>query len=150
VTLCDIRSPVKDLVLLGSISSSVQSEVTATVTVFASSENREVVKSALGYLRVAVMSLPQNVIRPQLGEIIPVLLSRTHDQKNPFKSSVLRIFSQMIKRYGYEEVRGAAGDEENTKVLSCVRKRAERARKKRASKEAKDDGSDIDGVRITY
>lgn len=115
---------------------------------FLSSTNREIVKAALGYVKIAIMALPQSTIKPYLKDLVPALLARSHDKKNPFKAPVMRVLSQMIKRYGYETIRELGANEENAPVLTYVRKRAERARKKKAAREqGGEDDADSDAVR---
>ncbi|KAG9002109.1 hypothetical protein FRB90_011442 [Tulasnella sp. 427] len=128
-----------------SVSPAMQSDITSTVLVFMASTNREIVKSALGYFKVAVSSLPLSAVVPHLGKLVPALLAWTHDKKNPFKTTVLRVFSQMIKRYGFDPVWEAGSGDENAAVLTYVRKRSERARKKRLAKaNEKGDGAESD------
>ncbi|KAG8944184.1 hypothetical protein FRC04_002140 [Tulasnella sp. 424] len=117
-----------------SVSSEMQSEITSTVLVFLASTNREIVKSALGYFKVAISSLPPSAVVPHLAKLVPALLAWTHDKKNPFKTLVLRVFSQMIKRYGFEPVWEASSGNDNAAVLTYVRKRSEKARKKKLAK----------------
>lgn len=119
---------------LDSVSPEMQSEITSTVLVFLASTNREIVKSALGYFKVAISSLPPSAVVPHLAKLVPALLAWTHDKKNPFKTLVLRVLSQMIKRYGFEPVWEVSSGNENAAVLTYVRKRSEKARKKKLAK----------------
>src|SRR4051812_12775682 len=97
-----------------------QTEITSTMVVFLSTSNREVVKAALGYFKVAIVAL-QPVVRLQLDTVVPALLGWTHDKKNPFKAPVLRLLSSMIKRYGFDPIWEAGSKSDNTQVLSYVR-----------------------------
>ncbi|KAG8898606.1 hypothetical protein FRB99_007332 [Tulasnella sp. 403] len=117
-----------------SISTKMQSDVTSAMIAFIASTNREIVKAALGYVRVAVVGLANATVQPYLGELVPALLGWTHDKKNPFKTTVLRVLSLMVKKYGYDEVCAGAAKDENAGVLVYVRKRMERARKRRAQR----------------
>lgn len=134
--------------LLDSVSPEMQSEITSTVLVFLASTNREIVKSALCYFKIAIWSLPPSTIVPHLGKLVPALLAWTHDKENPFKTTVLRSLSQMIKRYGFEPVWEAGSGNENAAVLTYVRNRSERARKKKLAKaKQKEDEGESDEVR---
>ncbi|KAG9092024.1 hypothetical protein FRC07_011739, partial [Ceratobasidium sp. 392] len=56
------------------ISSVMLSEMISTLTVFICSANREIVKSALGFAKVATISLPTPVVSPHLAVLVPALL----------------------------------------------------------------------------
>ncbi|WWD18835.1 hypothetical protein CI109_103290 [Kwoniella shandongensis] len=118
------------------ISESTISELVATLTVFLTSKNREIVKSALGFTKVSVVSLPLATLQPHLSALVPALLGWVHDHKNHFKSKTVHIFERMIRRFGFDEIYRNAGEERDNerKVLQGIRKRKERAKKKKATK----------------
>lgn len=64
-----------------------------------------------------------------------------HDHKNHFKSKTIHIFERLIRRFGFDEVYANAGEKvEEKKVLIGIRKRKERAKKKRAGKGDEEEG----------
>ena len=121
-----------------SIPATMISEIITTIVVFLSSANREIVKSALGFVKVAAVTLPVTVVQPHLPALVPALLGWSHDHKNHFKLKVRHIFERMIRRFGFEAVYGCAGEEETAKVLLNIKKRKERAKKKKAGREQED------------
>ncbi|KAI0029666.1 NUC173-domain-containing protein [Vararia minispora EC-137] len=124
----------------GSASEKMLNEILSTMLVFLSSNNREIVKSTLGFTKLAIHMLPETLVRAHLGELIPLLLSRAHDHKNHFKVKVRHILERAIRRFGWEDVSKAAGESEAAKVLVNIKKRKERAKRKRAAAaEASDD-----------
>jgi ribosomal RNA-processing protein 12 len=106
-------------------------EIFSTLLVFLSSTNREIVKSSLGFAKLAVHTLPENLIRPQLPQLVPALLGWAHDHKNHFKTKVQHIFERMIRRFGFQEVYSCANGEAS-KVLVNIKKRKDRAKRKKA------------------
>ncbi|KAH9986533.1 NUC173-domain-containing protein [Russula compacta] len=114
------------------ISANVLNEIFSTLLVFLSSANREIVKSTLGFFKLAVHTLPEILIRPQLPQLVPALLGWAHDHKNHFKSRVRHIFERMIRRFGFQEVHSCANGEEAAKVLVNIKKRKDRAKRKKA------------------
>ncbi|OCF44347.1 ribosomal RNA-processing protein 12 [Kwoniella heveanensis CBS 569] len=117
------------------ISESTTSELVSTLNVFLTSKNREIVKSALGFAKVSIVSLPLSVLSPHLPQIVPALLGWVHDHKNHFKSKTVHIFERLIRRFGFDEVyRHAHEMPEERKVLQGIRKRKERAKKKKAAR----------------
>ncbi|KAF7306090.1 rRNA processing protein [Mycena chlorophos] len=107
-------------------------EILSTLFVFISSANREIVKSILGFVKLAIHSLPTNLVRPHLPTLVPALLGWSHDHKNHFKVKVRHIFERMLRRFGWDEVYGCAGEEEAKKVLENIKKRKDRAKRKKA------------------
>lgn len=120
-------------------------EVLTTLLVFLSSANREIVKSTLGYIKLVVHTLPAALVRPHLPALVPALLRWAHDHKNHFKPKVRHVFERMIRRFGWEEVYACAGEEEARKVIVNIKKRKERAKRKRAATtaEGEEDGLDV-------
>ena len=127
--------------LIDSISAEMHNEIFTTLLVFLSSANREIVKSTLGFVKLAIHTFPVDVMRPHLAEIVPALLRWSHDHKNHFKAKVRHIFERMIRRFGWEDVYSCAGEEEASKMLVNIKKRKDRAKKKRA--QAADDDDDV-------
>ncbi|KAF8895689.1 armadillo-type protein [Gymnopilus junonius] len=121
------------------ISQNMHNEILTTLLVFLSSANREIVKSVLGFVKLAIHTLPVDIVRPHLKELVPALLKWSHDHKNHFKVKVRHIFERMLRRFIWEEVYSCAGEEEAAKVLVNIKKRKERAKRKKASRAEADD-----------
>ncbi|PPR02396.1 hypothetical protein CVT26_011364 [Gymnopilus dilepis] len=129
-----------------SISTNMHNEILTTLMVFLSSANREIVKSVLGFVKLAIHTLPVDLVRPHLKELVPALLKWSHDHKNHFKVKVRHIFERMLRRFNWEEVYSCAGEEEAAKVLVNIKKRKDRAKRKKASRaEAGDDDDEHQG-----
>ncbi|KAH7920537.1 NUC173-domain-containing protein [Leucogyrophana mollusca] len=116
-----------------------QTEIFTTLLVFLSSANREIIKSTLGYIKLAIHTLPTELLRPHLKELVPALLAWSHDHKNHFKAKVKHIFERMIRRFGWNDVYQCAGEDEAAKVLVNIKKRKERAKRKKAREDGDDD-----------
>lgn len=120
-------------------------EILTTLLVFLSSANREIVKSILGFVKLAIHTLPLDLLRPHLPAIVPGLLSWSHDHKNHFKLKVRHIFERMLRRFSWDAVYAHAGEEDAAKVLVNIKKRKERAKRKKATRaEAGEDDDDDD------
>ncbi|KAJ7578515.1 armadillo-type protein [Mycena floridula] len=125
------------------ISMDMHNDIVLTLLVFLSSANREIVKSILGFVKLAIHTLPTDLIRPHLKVLVPALLGWSHDHKNHFKVKVRHIFERMLRRFGWNEVYGCAGDDDAAKVLTNIKKRKERAKRKKAEKADEDDDDDV-------
>jgi len=117
-------------------------EILTTLLVFLSSANREIIKSTLGYIKLAIHTLPVDLLRPHLKELVPALLAWSHDHKNHFKLKVRHIFERMIRRFGWNDVYQAAGEDQAAKVLLNIKKRKDRAKRKKARED--DDESEVE------
>ncbi|KAF7428290.1 hypothetical protein PC9H_007511 [Pleurotus ostreatus] len=122
------------------ISPNIHTEILSTILVFLTSANREIVKSALGYVKLAIHTLPVDLVRPHLKDLVHQLLAWSHDHKNHFKVKVRHIFERMIRRFGWDAVYACAEGEDSSKVLLNIKKRKDRAKKKRANKDQEEDG----------
>ena len=116
---------------LDSISQQMQTEIFSTLLVFLASANREIVKSTLGYIKLSIHTLPIDLLRPHLKDLVPALLRWSHDHKNHFKAKVRHIFERMLRRFGWDEVYTYAGEGEAAKVLVNIKKRKERAKRRK-------------------
>lgn len=122
------------------LSATMLDELLQTHIVFLRSNNREIVKSVLGFVKIAVHTFPADAVRAHLSELVPALLGWAHNHANHFKLKVRHICERMIRRFGWEAVYGAAGQDESAKVLVNIKKRKDRAKRKRAARE--EDGED--------
>ncbi|KAJ8514385.1 hypothetical protein ONZ45_g8057 [Pleurotus djamor] len=118
-----------------SISANMQTEILMTILVFLTSANREIVKSALGFVKLAVHTLPLEVLQPHLKDLVQHLLAWSHDHKNHFKVKTRHIFERMIRRFGWEAVYACTDGEDASKVLVNIKKRKDRAKRKKANRE---------------
>jgi ribosomal RNA-processing protein 12 len=117
------------------ISAQMHNEILATMLVFLSSTNREIVKSILGFVKLVIHTLPADLIRPHLKDLVPALLGWSHDHKNHFKVKVRHIFERMLRRFTWEEIYSCTVTDEASKVLINIKKRKERAKRKKANRE---------------
>ncbi|KAI9569645.1 armadillo-type protein [Boletus coccyginus] len=130
------------------IGAQMQTEIFTTLLVFLSSSNREIVKSTLGYVKLAIHTLPADLLRPHLSTLVPALLAWSHDHKNHFKAKVRHIFERMIRRFGWNDVYQAAGEEETSKVLVNIKKRKERAKRKKAREEDEEEEEEVPSGKV--
>ena len=134
------------------ISPKMHDELLQTLLVFLASANREIVKSAIGFVKLAIHTLPTETLRPHLPSLVVTLLGWSHDHKNHFKVKVRHIFERMLRRFSFEEVYACAADQEAGKVLLNIKKRKDRAKRKKAARaEEGDEDEDAEegGARVT-
>ncbi|KAI9799243.1 MAG: hypothetical protein M1833_004121 [Piccolia ochrophora] len=122
-----------------SLSDSMLSELVSTLDLFLTSNNREIVRSTLGFVKVSVISLPTSLMAPRLPTLLPNLIFWSHEHKAHFKLKVKHIIERMIRRFGIELVEKFC-PEDDRKLIANIRKSKERSkRKKNAAKAEGDD-----------
>ncbi|SZF02574.1 unnamed protein product [Blumeria hordei] len=110
------------------------SELVETLDLYLSSNNREIVRSVLGFVKVCIISLPTDIILPRLASLLPNLMVWSHEHKGQFKAKVKHIIERMIRRFGIDTVNKYCPIEDR-KLISNIRKTKERNKKqKEASK----------------
>lgn len=121
-------------------------EMLATLVIFVASTNREIVKSALGFVKVAVVALPSSLVDTHLPTLVPALLGWSAEHKQHFKAKVRHLFERLIRRFGFERV-ASLTDEDNRKLINNIRKRKERARRKKAARDEEDESEDEENTK---
>ncbi|KAK9366505.1 NUC173 domain-containing protein [Lipomyces kononenkoae] len=117
----------------------VASELVATIDLFLTSKNREVVKAALGFVKVVVTTLPKDLVEPRLETLVPNLLQWAHEHHARFKLKVKHLVERLLRRFGIEVIERVF-PEDDKKLLANIRKSKERARRKKESAETEDAG----------
>ena len=110
---------------------SVLDDLLSTIEVYLQSANREIVKSAIGFVKVAIVDFETALIDSHLPKLIPALLGWSTEHKQHFKVKVRHIFERLLRRFGFERIYQLT-DEDNRKLINNIRKRKERAKRKRA------------------
>lgn len=124
-------------------------ELVETMDIFLTHKNREIVRSVLGFVKVCVISLSQELMLPRLQTLIPNLMVWSHEHKAHFKAKVKHILERMIRRFGAETVNKYC-PEEDRKLIANIRKTRERnKRHKEAAKAEGAEGSDEEGGEAT-
>ncbi|KAJ4186167.1 pre-rRNA processing protein [Fusarium falciforme] len=119
------------------------SDLVQTMDLFLTSNNREIVKSCLGFVKVCVISLPVELMLPRLSTLVPNLIVWSHEHKGHFKAKVKHILERMVRRFGYDNIHNNCPDADK-KLIVNIRKTKERTKKKKDAAKAAHDGDDSD------
>ena len=123
-------------------------DLVQTMDLFLTSNNREIVQSVLGFVKVCVISLPTELMLPRLPTLIPNLIVWSHEHKAHFKSKVKHIFERMIRRFGIEVVEKYTPAEDQKLITNIRKTRERRKRKNDATKgEGNEESEKADGRR---
>lgn len=130
-----------------SLSEQTLSDLVQTMDLFLTSNNREIVKSCLGFVKVCVISLPVELMLPRLSTLVPNLIIWSHEHKGHFKAKVKHILERMVRRFGYDLVHQHC-PEADRKLIVNIRKTKERAKKRKEGARGgdEDDSEDEDGA----
>ncbi|KAM0352653.1 hypothetical protein HYE67_009539 [Fusarium culmorum] len=132
--LYEFRSALSDATL---------SDLVQTMDLFLTSNNREIVKSCLGFVKVCVIGLPVELMLPRLSTLVPNLIVWSHEHKGHFKAKVKHILERMVRRFGYDNIYKNCPDDDK-KLMVNIRKTKERAKKKKDAAKGENDGEESD------
>lgn len=128
-----------------SLSEQTLSDLVQTMDLFLTSNNREIVKSCLGFVKVCVISLPVDLMLPRLSTLVPNLVTWSSEHKGHFRAKVKHILERMVRRFGYDNIYQHA-PEDGKKILTNIRKVREQAKKKKeGARNRQGDSDDEEG-----
>lgn len=129
---------------------SMKEELVDTVTMFVQSNNREIVRAVLGFVKVIVVILPLEALEPRMAPLVPQLLVWSKENKGRLKAKVKNILDRLVRRFGGAQVEEWAGPEAKN-LIKNIRKARERARrKKQGTAEADEEEDKETSGRSTY
>lgn len=118
-----------------SLSEQTLSDLVQTMDLFLTSNNREIVKSCLGFVKVCVISLPVELMLPRLETLVPNLIVWSREHKGHFKAKVKHILERMVRRFGFDNIHKFT-PETDKKLIVNIRKTKERTKKKKDASRA--------------
>ena len=114
-------------------------DLLSTMEVFLTSKSREIARSAIGFVKVALVSMPKEVLEKRLEKLIPNLMVWSHESKGHFRIKVKALMDRMMRKFGYETLLPYTPEEDH-KLLVNIRKT--RDRKKRGKQAVGDEEKD--------
>jgi ribosomal RNA-processing protein 12 len=95
-------------------------------------------------MKVALVSLPKEMMERRLEKLIPNLMVWSHETKGHFRVKVKGLLERMIRKFGYDAIIQYT-PEEDRKLLVNIRKTRER---KRRGKEAIEEAVEAETVKV--
>jgi ribosomal RNA-processing protein 12 len=130
------------------VSTQTMQDLVETMNLYLTSNNREIVKSVLGFVKVCVISLPSDLMTPRLATMIPNVMVWSHEHKGHFRAKVKHIIERMVRRFGVDIVMKYC-PEDDKKLITNIRKTKERSkRRKEAAKEAGESDAEETGKKV--
>ncbi|KAG9787215.1 NUC173-domain-containing protein, partial [Aureobasidium melanogenum] len=125
------------------LSDKTKEELVDTVTMFLQSNNREIVRAVLGFVKVMVVVLPNEMLEPRMSTIVPGLMVWSKENKGRLRAKVKGILDRCLRRFDAAKVESWVGGDDRKMVVN-IRKRRERARRKKKGTDANDDDEDAE------
>lgn len=102
-----------------------------TVILLFDENSREVIKSAIGFVRVSVAALNKDQLEPLLPELVEGLMKYNRG-KGRFRAKIKIILKKLVRSYGYDTITPLV-PANDTRLLTHMRKIAERAARRKAA-----------------
>ncbi|KAI0464471.1 hypothetical protein LJB42_002086 [Komagataella kurtzmanii] len=104
-------------------------EVSSTVELFLTSKNREIVNATLGFVKVSILTLPSDIVKENLPNLLANLMRWSHEHRGNFKTKVKHMVERLIRKFGADLVEQAI-PEEDRKLIANIKKTKRREKRK--------------------
>ncbi|KFQ78909.1 RRP12-like, partial [Phaethon lepturus] len=114
---------------------SVVEQLLQNVCLLLASRTRDVVKAALGFLKVVLLLVDTKLLAKHVQTMLEAVGNLSDDMRRHFRMKLRNLFTKFIRKFGFELVKGLLPAECH-KVLVNIRKAEARSRKQRALRQA--------------
>jgi ribosomal RNA-processing protein 12 len=118
-----------------------------TIQMFLQSNNREIVRSVLGFVKVAVVVAPDEVMGGRMPELVTGMMVWSKENKGRLRAKVKGILDRCIRKFGAELVEKWVGEKERKMVVNLRKARERSKRKKKGDANSKEIGDEAVGRR---
>ena len=139
----EMESETKDL---NSVSSALGFELLDAVLVLLREKSREVIKSVLGFLKVAIAVVPEQKLQPLVPNIVKGILMWSGDAKNRFRLKVRVLIERLIRKLGADAVEPYVPKKDKRLMSYILKERAKSVRRKNRNKMLIDDEEEEEDV----
>ncbi|XP_003479611.1 RRP12-like protein [Cavia porcellus] len=119
----------------GLLGTSTVEQLLKNVCLLLASRTRDVVRSALGFIKVAVVVMDVVHLSKHVQLVLEAIGKLSDDMRRHFRMKLRNLFTKFIRKFGFELVKGLL-PEEYHKVLVNIRKAETRAKKRHALNQA--------------
>lgn len=117
------------------LSLNIVEDLVETMDLFLTSPNREIVRSVLGFAKVAVIVLPKDILVSRLKTLVPSLMSWSREHKAQFRAKIKHLFERLIRRLGFDLVYKHCPEDDRRFIANIKKAKERRKRKKDAAAE---------------
>ncbi|XP_075072014.1 RRP12-like protein [Mixophyes fleayi] len=118
-------------------------QVLKNVCLLLSSKTREVVKAALGFMKVIIFVMDLKVLSKHLQMMMEAIGNINQDVRRHFRMKLRNIFTKFIRKFGFDLVKSML-PEDYHKVLVNIRKAEAKNKKQKSQKQAASEGDEDD------
>jgi ribosomal RNA-processing protein 12 len=117
----------------GELDATTRDSVMDTVLMFLESNNREIVRAVLGFVKVVVVVIPKSTLEAnsRIQNILKGCMIWSKENKGRLRQKVRGILERVLRRWDGQLVEQWVDDDESRKMVKNVRKRKERAKRKK-------------------
>lgn len=115
-----------------------------TVVLLFDEKARELIKSVVGFVRVAVAAMSQEQLEPILPELIAGLFKNGRG-KDRFRAKIKIILKKLVRIFGYEKITPFV-PKSDSRLLTHMRKLAERAARRKAEFQNSNTGDEFQAM----
>ncbi|KAM3606495.1 uncharacterized protein V6R79_017417 [Siganus canaliculatus] len=108
------------------------------VCLLLSSRTREIVKAALGFIKVILFIMDPKALASHVTVMMEGIASVKDDMRRHFRTKLKNIFTKFIRKFGFELVKSMLPAEHH-KVLANIRKAEARTKRRKQAAEEQDD-----------
>ncbi|GMH70540.1 hypothetical protein TL16_g05432, partial [Triparma laevis f. inornata] len=126
------------------ITRSLVGDLLSVVCILFKEKAREVIKSAVGFVRVAVASMTKEDLEHRLEEVVNGLML-WNSGKDRFRAKIKIILKKLIRTYGHELIKELV-PKDDERLITHIRKVAEREKRKRANGGGEGIEDDFEGM----
>lgn len=122
--------------------SSIVSSLTADVCMLLQSPSREIVKSAISFVKVALVVLDSETIDPLLPGLVEGLLQWSNVHHQQFKLQVRHLMERLMRRFGYERMEQVTPADHHALLANIKKCREKKGKKQKKDKLSSSEGGD--------
>jgi ribosomal RNA-processing protein 12 len=129
------------------LSQSVINDILQTVLILLPSKSREILKSILAFIKVAIVTLPPETLKTHIHDLLFAISDWRPQEKSHFKRPVRILYQLLMKKFGLEFMRSATPPDD-LRLVEYLRKQQVRQQnqKERERKEQKQQGDKMTDV----
>ncbi|EDO27318.1 predicted protein, partial [Nematostella vectensis] len=127
----------------GDIPSKVVEQLIESVLVCLKSKTKEVIKSALGFLKVVISVMSREDLAPYARDLASGIVTWNEDNRRRFRYNVKVLFERLIRKFGYQTALKCV-PEDHKKLVHNIHKTTQRLKRQKIISRAKNMGADTD------
>ncbi|RMZ84254.1 hypothetical protein DV738_g801, partial [Chaetothyriales sp. CBS 135597] len=95
-----------------------ESEIVNTVLLFIESNNREIVRAVLGFIKVVVVRCPKDMLEPKMPDIVKGMMVWSKENKGRLRQKVRGILERCLRKWNPDLVESWVGGEDRKMVVN--------------------------------